>query len=110
MPFAILFLLAFTSDVIVAHLAAQSYFDFVTLMFLAFGLLMEFPIVVYALARVGILTSTRLRSSRRMIFLGIYVFAVVATPGGDVISPLVLGTTMYALFELTVLAIRRSGR
>src|SRR6266550_2373859 len=31
LPFAILFLLAFTSDVIVAHLAAQSYFDFVTL-------------------------------------------------------------------------------
>ena len=44
------FLLAFTDDTIVAHLAAAPYFDFVTTMFLAFGLLMEFPIVLYALS------------------------------------------------------------
>jgi sec-independent protein translocase protein TatC len=110
LPFAIQFLLAFTDDVIVARLAAPPYFDFVTTMFLAFGLLMEFPIVIYALARVGILSSARLRSSRRMVILGIAIFAAVATPGGDLVSPTVLGGTMYILFELTVLAIRRSGR
>ena len=110
LPFAIGFLLAFTDAVIVAHLAAPPYFDFVTTMFLAFGLLMEFPIVLYALARVGILSSARLRSSRRMIILGIAVFAAIATPGGDLVSPTILGGTMYILFELTVVAIRRSGR
>jgi sec-independent protein translocase protein TatC len=110
LPFAIQFLLAFTDEYLVADLAATPYFDFVTTMFLAFGLLMEFPIVLYALSRVGILTSTRLRSSRRMVILGIAIFAAVATPGGDLVSPLVLGGTMYILFELTVLAIRRSGR
>jgi sec-independent protein translocase protein TatC len=110
LPFAIQFLLAFTNDVIVAHLAAPPYFDFVTTMFLAFGLLMEFPIVLYALSRVGILTSDRLRSSRRFVILGIAIFSAIATPGGDLISPTVLGATMYILFELTVLAIRRSGR
>jgi sec-independent protein translocase protein TatC len=110
LPFAIGFLLAFTDTVIVAHLAAPPYFDFVTTMFLAFGLLMEFPIVLYALARVGILSSARLRTSRRMIILGIAIFAAVATPGGDLVSPTILGGTMYILFELTVVAIRRSGR
>jgi sec-independent protein translocase protein TatC len=110
LPFAITFLLAFTDDVIVAHLAAPPYFDFVTTMFLAFGLLMEFPIVLYALARVGILSSARLRSSRRMVILGIAIFAAVATPGGDLVSPTILGLTMYILFELTVVAIRRGGR
>jgi len=110
LPFAITFLLAFTDAVVVAHLAAPPYFDFVTTMFLAFGLLMEFPIVLYALARVGILSSARLRSSRRVIILGIAVFAAVATPGGDLVSPTILGGTMYILFELTVIAIRRGGR
>ena len=110
LPFAIGFLLAFTSPVLVAHLAATPYFDFVTTMFLAFGLLMEFPIVVYALARVGILSSARLTSSRRFIFLGIVIFATIATPGGDLVSPTILATTMYILFELTLRAIRRSGR
>jgi len=110
LPFAIGFLLAFTNDVIVAHLAAPPYFDFVTTMFLAFGLLMEFPIVLYALSRVGIATSARLRASRRMVILGIAIFSAVATPGGDLVSPTVLGVTMYVLFELTIVAIRRSGR
>jgi sec-independent protein translocase protein TatC len=110
MPFAIGFLLAFTDETLVAHLTAPAYFDFVTTMFLAFGLLMEFPIVLYALSRVGIATSARLRSSRRMVILGIALFAAVITPGGDPVSPLVLGGTMYILFELTVVAIRRSGR
>jgi len=110
LPFAIGFLLAFTNDTIVAHLAATPYFDFVTTMFLAFGLLMEFPIVLYALARVGILNSHRLETSRRPIFLGIVIFAAIATPGGDLVSPTILATTMYVLFELTLRAIRRSGR
>ncbi len=71
---------------------------------------MEFPIILVGLSRVGIVTSERLTSSRRMIILGIAVFAAVATPGGDLVSPIVLGGTMYVLFELTVLFIRRSGR
>jgi sec-independent protein translocase protein TatC len=109
LPFAIGFLLGFTNEIIVAHLAAPAYFDFVTTMFLAFGLLLEFPIVIYALARIGILSSARLRSSRRMVILGIAIFAALATPGGDLVSPVILGGTMYLLFELTVVAIRRAG-
>ena len=111
LPFAIQFLLAFTDDTtLIATLAAPPYFDFVTTMFLVFGLLMEFPIVLYAFARVGIVSSTRLRSSRRMVILGIAIFSAIATPGGDLVSPTVLGITMYVLFELTIVAIRRSGR
>jgi sec-independent protein translocase protein TatC len=110
LPFAMGFLLGFTNDVIVARLAAPAYFDFVTTMFLAFGLLMEFPIVLYGLAQVGVLTSARLRSSWRIALLGIAIFAAVATPGGDLISPVVLGGTMFVLYGLTVFAIKRSGR
>jgi sec-independent protein translocase protein TatC len=110
LPFAIAFLFSFTDDVLVAQPAAGPYFDFVTTLFLVFGLIMEFPIVLIGLSRVGIVTSTRLRTSRRMIILAISIFAAVATPGGDLISPIVLGGTMYILFELTVIFIRRSGR
>jgi sec-independent protein translocase protein TatC len=111
LPFAIQFLLQFSDEYLTADsLAALPYFDFVTTLFLAFGLVMEFPIVLYALSRVGIATSARLASSRRIVILVIAVFAALATPGGDIVSPLILGGTMYGLFELTVIAIRRSGR
>ncbi len=111
LPYAMSFLLGFTNDTTLkASLAAGPYFDFVTTLFIAFGLVMEFPIVLYALSRVNILTSARLRQSRRYIILGIAIFATVVTPGGDLVSPIVLGVTMYVLYELTTWFIARSGR
>ena len=111
LPYAISFLLGFTNAYVTGdRLAAVPYFDFVTTMFLVFGLVLEFPIVLFALSRVGIATSARLASSRRIVILAIAVVAAVATPGTDFFSPLVLGVTMYLLFEGTVFFIRRSGR
>ena len=43
------------------------------------------------LSKVGIVTSARLSSSRRFVILVIAIVAAVATPGGDIISPFVLG-------------------
>jgi sec-independent protein translocase protein TatC len=110
LPYAIAFLFSFTDESLQARPAAGQYFDFVTTLFLVFGLVMEFPILLYGLSRVGIVTSQRLAASRRMVILGIAIFAAVATPGGDLVSPFVLGGTMYLLFELTTFAIKRSGR
>jgi sec-independent protein translocase protein TatC len=110
LPWAIKFLLGFENSVMVAHLTATAYFGFVTTMFLAFGLLMEFPIVLYGLARVGILSSARLTASRRIIIPSLFAFAAIATPGGDLVSPTILWITMVILFQFTIFAIRRSGR
>jgi len=110
LPFALAFLFSFTDETLQAHPAAGQYFDFVTTLFLVFGLIMEFPILLYGLSRVGIVTSQRLAASRRMVILGIAIFAAVATPGGDLVSPFVLGLTMYILFVLTTFAIKRSGK
>jgi sec-independent protein translocase protein TatC len=109
LPFAAAFLLSFQTEDLQALLTAREYFDFVTTLFLAFGLLMEFPILLVGLSRVGIVTSERLRRSRRAIILGIAVFSAAATPGGDLVSPAILGLTLYVLFEGTIVVIRRSG-
>jgi sec-independent protein translocase protein TatC len=110
LPAAAGFLLGFRTADLAPLLTASEYFSFVTTMFLAFGIVLEFPIVLFALSRVGIVTSQRLSASRRYAFLVIVIFAAVATPGGDLVSPLVLGTTMFVLYELTRLAIKRTGR
>jgi len=110
LPFALGFLFSFESDAIAITLTIDNYFGFVTTMFLAFGLTMQFPIVLYVLSRVGIVSSARLKAARRYVILGIAVFATVVTPGGDLVSPTVLGLTMFLLFEISILVIRRSGR
>ena len=110
LPFALTFLFSFESDAIQITLTIDNYFGFVTLMFLAFGLTMQFPIVIYVLSRVGIVSSARLRSARRYVILGIAIFATVITPGGDIVSPTVLGLVMYVLFEVSIFVVKRSGR
>jgi sec-independent protein translocase protein TatC len=110
LPYAAAFLLSFQTEELQLLPTAREYFDFVTTLFLAFGLLMEFPILLVGLSRVGIVTSERLRRSRRVAVLGIAVFAAAVTPGGDLVSPLFLGLTLYILFEGTIVVIRRSGR
>jgi sec-independent protein translocase protein TatC len=103
LPFAVGFMLGFAiPGVIEPLITADAYFGFVTNLFLAFGLVMEFPIVLVLLSRLGIVSAQRLRKNRRYVFLGIFVFAVVVTPGGDPYSPTVMGAVMYVLYELTI--------
>jgi len=110
LPFAAGFLVGFSTADLQPLITAGDYFSFVTTMFLAFGLIMEFPIILFGLSRVGIVTSKRLTDARRPAILGIAIFATAITPGGDLVSPTVLGVTMYILFEGTIFFIRRSGK
>ena len=108
MPYAIQFLTGFTTPGYTeSRPSAESYFGFVTNMFLIFGAVMEFPIALVFLSKLGILSVDLLKKSRRMVILGIVVFAVVVTPGGDPISPIVMAGVMYALFEFTIYMLSR---
>ena len=98
LPFATAFLLSFVPEGVTKSINVRSYFDFMSTLFLAFGVLMEFPILLVGLSRVGIVTSERLRRARRLVVLGIAIFSAVVTPGGDLVSPTVLGLTLYVLF------------
>ena len=90
LPYASGYLLSFTvPGVLESLITADKYFDFVSTLFLAFGIVMEFPIVLILLSKVGIVTSARLRRTRRYAILAIVVFAGLVTPGGDLVSPFV---------------------
>ena len=111
LPFAVAFLSSFgTGGGLQNAWTADGYFGFVATMFLGFGLVMEYPIVLVLLSKVGIVTTARLRASRRYVIIVFAIVAAVATPGGDIISPFVLGVTMYLLYELSILLVRAGGR
>lgn len=110
LPYASNFLLSFQSADLQALITAEAYFGFVTTMFLVFGLAMEFPIVLVLLSKVGIVTSPALAARRRQALLVIAIVAALATPGGDPISPIILGLTMYALYEVSIQLVRITGR
>ncbi len=110
LPYAVEFLLSFQIiDTLESMLTAEAYFGFVTTIFLVFGVTMQFPILLVLLAKLGILGVDRLRHTRRYVLLGIVIFAVVVTPGTDPISPVIMSSVMYLLYEGTILVLGRTG-
>jgi len=109
-PVAINFLLDFSLPGVRPLLRLTEYIGFVSTLLLAFGVALEFPVVLYLLARLGILSYAFLSRRRRFVALLIVMFAIVITPGDIVIGSMTLAIVMYGLFEATLQLIRVLGR
>ena len=109
-PYALVFLLGFAREGIEPLLTIDEYIGFVTTLMLVFGLMLQFPIVLIVLSRLGIVTPAWLASRRRWVILLIAIVAAVATPGGDPFSMVILSLFMYGLFEVTLLVVRAIQR
>ena len=68
-PLAVGFLLDFSVEGVEPLLGLGDYIGFVTTFLLAFGLALQFPVILYLLARVGILSYAFLSSRRRYVIL-----------------------------------------
>lgn len=110
LPFAVSFLLSFATDDLTPLIAADRYFGFVGSLMLVFGLATEYPILLVLFSRVGIVTSVKLRRWRRNALVLAVVVGAFATPGTDLISPIVLAVVLYLLYELSIWLVRIGGR
>jgi sec-independent protein translocase protein TatC len=75
------------------------YLDFVILLFLAFGLAFEVPIVTVVLVKMDITTPQALALKRPYVIVGAFVVGMFLTPP-DIISQILLALPVWLLFEL----------
>lgn len=75
-----------------------SYFDFVMMMFIAFGFSFEMPIATILLISTGTTTAESLAKKRPYVIVGAFVVGMILTPP-DVISQILLAVPMWLLFE-----------
>lgn len=103
MPMMVRFLANYnTSAFIAASISFQSYLNFVIGMVLTFGVIFEMPIVAMMLAQFGILKPAFMRKVRKYAILVIFIIAAIITPP-DVVSQIMIGIPMIALYELSIL-------
>ncbi len=87
----------------------QRYISFVTVLMLVFGLAFQTPIAIFILNRTGLVSLAALRRVRKYVFLGVFVVSAAVTPP-DVVSQIMLGFPLYALYELGILLAQLAGK
>jgi sec-independent protein translocase protein TatC len=86
-----------------------AYLDFITKIFLAFGIAFEVPIATVLIVWTGLTTPEKLGKARPYVFLMAFVVGMFLTPP-DIISQTLLAVPVYLLYELGILMSRLFSR
>jgi sec-independent protein translocase protein TatC len=83
-------------------LRASDYFDFITLIMLAMGIIFQMPAVSYVLSRIGIINAGLLIRSWKIALIVIMIVAAVVSPTGDIPNMLLFATPMIGLYVVSI--------
>lgn len=90
------------SSMITNSITIASYMSMFTSTVLLVGVAFEFPTVIWALSRLGLLTRKQLRSGRRYAVVAVLVLAALVTPA-DPLSMIIVAAPLYLMFEVSIL-------
>jgi sec-independent protein translocase protein TatC len=79
-------------------LGVQNFVTFALLYSLAFGLVFELPVFVYALTRLGVVRAATWRKHWRAAVLGSLIFGMLVTPDNSGITMLIIALPMTGLY------------
>ena len=111
LPIALHFLIAQGGELWKPNITLSNYLSFCMRLILAAGLIFEFPVLMYFLAKIGVVTPEFLVKNRKYAVLAAFVISAVLTPP-DVFSQILLAVPLFLLFEASVFVAKRvaSGR
>lgn len=87
-------------------ISIDQYLSFVTTLALWCGVVFELPIILWLLARVGIVTPEWLRQQRAYAVLVLVIVAAIVTPTTDPVNLLLMAVPMVGLYEVSIVVAR----
>lgn len=101
-PLSVQFLGSYTvSDFVSNQINLRSYISTVTSITLACGLIFQLPIIIYFLAKLGIVTPKLLKAYRRHAVIAVLVLSAIITPP-DISSQILVSLPILLLYELSI--------
>ncbi len=109
-PFAIKFLANYiVADIVDVQISLSSYVGSMTMFIIPSGVMFQLPLVVYFLAKLGLVTPDFMRSYRKHAFVTILILAAVLTPP-DILTQFMIGVPIYGLYELSIFIAARETK
>ncbi|MEI6749270.1 MAG: twin-arginine translocase subunit TatC [Bacteroidota bacterium] len=106
-PWTLNFLGTYQVSASVANqIALDSYISTVVSVVFSVGIVFELPVVVYVLAKLGILTPAFLKKNRKYAFIFVLIVAAIITPP-DVFSQIIVTIPLWALYEVSIIVANR---
>src|SRR3984957_11080757 len=104
LPYMLKFLVSFQGTVgpIEPMITTNDYFDLVLMVLLGFGIVFEFPILVFFLSLFGIVTPKFLWNNFRYAVLVISIVAAIITPSPDATTMLIFMAPMIGLYVVGI--------
>jgi sec-independent protein translocase protein TatC len=101
LPAAVHFLTHYDNTQYHVLIRARDYYSFTAMVLLAMGIVFELPLFVMGMVALGIISTAKLRRTRRY---GYFIVAVigVALPGVDPVTTLIETVPLWILYELSI--------
>ncbi len=100
-PFGFAFFASFSSTKMLFIPKISEYISFSLKLIFAFGFIFELPLVIFFLARLGLVSSNALRAKRKYAILIAFVVAAVLTPP-DPFTQTLMAIPLILLYELSI--------
>ncbi|MDM7923819.1 MAG: twin-arginine translocase subunit TatC [Pyrinomonadaceae bacterium] len=91
-------------------LRASDYFDLITLIMLAMGVIFQMPAIAYVLARIGIISAGMLVRGWKIALVVILIVAAVVSPTGDIPNLMLFASPMIVLYVFSIFIVWFFGK
>jgi len=105
-PFAVRYLYGFLGDVVRQDWTIDYYISFVVTFLVAIGLIFQTPLVVFILAKLGVISQKTLARNRKYAIVAAFVIAAIITPTPDPFNQTLVAAPLIILYEVGVLLAR----
>jgi len=102
-PRALLFLSGFLGDIFDWNPDGAEILSFFLTLMIGLGLSFQLPVIMFVLAKIGIVSAKKMREWRRYAYLGLVIVAAVITPSTDPINMAIVAIPLVILYEAGVL-------
>ena len=99
------FMLRFQGNLAVPQITAANVVSLMVSIIFWLGIVAEIPIVMFLLAKIGLISSGWLKTKRRWMILIAFVFGAVVTPT-DPVSQVIVAVPVMLLFEIGMLLVK----